>query len=255
MKRLEFYGAMTLRHLVHAVVETLRICTPTVIESVLGRLSPHDVDRRLDRWSRSIVERARIELSTSGLEHVASGESLVVMSNHQSLYDIPVIYRAFQRPLRMVAKDDLFRVPLWGTAMRRAGFVELDRGDRTRAIESLTRAADVLSRGLSLWIAPEGTRSADGQLGPFKRGGFHLAEDAGARILPVTIVGTDRVLPARGRRVQDGVLVSVVLHPTVDPRDYGSERRDELMAEVRNRIGSALPEGGRSPEPPQLEPS
>ena len=141
----------------------------------------------------------------------------------------------------MVAKGELFRVPLWGTAMRRAGFVELDRGDRTRAIESLSRATSVLSRGMSIWIAPEGTRSVDGTLGEFKRGGFHLAEDAGVRILPVTIVGTNLVLPAHGRSVTEGVGITVTLHPAVDPRDYGSERRAELIATLRQRIESALP--------------
>jgi 1-acyl-sn-glycerol-3-phosphate acyltransferase len=238
---------MTLRHLLHAAVETARISVPTVLDSVLGRLSPSAVDLRLDRWSQRIVERARIELTTSGLEHVTGGEAMVVMSNHQSLYDIPVLYRTLRLPLRMVAKDELFRVPLWGTAMRRAGFVELDRGDRSRAIESLSRATSVLAQGMSIWIAPEGTRSADGALGPFKRGGFHLAEDAGVRILPVTIAGTHRVLAARGRRVQDGVAVSVTVHSPVDPRHYGAEGRAELIAEVRARIASALPVGADAP--------
>lgn len=237
---------MTLGHLMHAVVETARISLPTVLESALGRLAPEAVDHRLERWSRRIVERAEIEIEieTPSVEHGTDGGAMVVMSNHQSLYDIPVLYSALQRPLRMVAKGELFRVPLWGNAMRRAGFVELDRSDRARAIASLSRAADVLSRGTSIWIAPEGTRSSDGTLGLFKRGGFHLAEEACVRILPVTINGTHEVLPARGRRVQNGVSVSVVLHPSVDPRDYGAERRDELVREVRSRIESAL---GRSP--------
>jgi 1-acyl-sn-glycerol-3-phosphate acyltransferase len=238
---------MTLRHLLHAVVETARISAPTVLESALGRLSPEKVDRRLDVWSSRIVERARIELETVGHEHLAGSGAMVVMSNHQSLYDIPVLYRAFRRPLRMVAKGELFRVPLWGTAMRSAGFVELDRGDRSRAIESLTRATSVLSRGMSIWIAPEGTRSVDGTLGEFKRGGFHLAEDAGVRILPVTIAGTNLVLPARGRSVTDGVAVTVTLHPPVNPGDYGPERRAELIAAVRQQIESTLPPGTLRP--------
>jgi 1-acyl-sn-glycerol-3-phosphate acyltransferase len=244
---------MTLRHLLHAAVETARISAPTVLESALGRLSPDNVDRRLDVWSRRIVERARIELTTVGDDQFAAGGAMVVMSNHQSLYDIPVLYRAFRRPLRMVAKGELFRVPLWGTAMRRAGFVELDRGDRTRAIESLSRATSVLSRGMSIWIAPEGTRSVDGTLGEFKRGGFHLAEDAGVRILPVTIVGTKLVLPARGRSVTEGVAVTVTLHPPIDPGDYGSERRAELIAAVRQRIESALLPA--TPRPSAAEPT
>jgi 1-acyl-sn-glycerol-3-phosphate acyltransferase len=232
---------MTLRHLLHAVAETGRISAPTLVEAALGRLTPEACDRRLDAWARRLLERAKIELKTVGVENVPE-EAVVVMSNHQSLYDIPVVYRALRRPLRMVAKGELFRVPVWGAAMRRAGFVEVDRSDRAQAIESLSHAKDSLARGISLWIAPEGTRSADGRLGPFKRGGFHLAEDAGARILPVTVIGTNRVLGARDRTVHDGVAVTVVLHPPVDPRDFGPERRNELIAAVRSAIASALPD-------------
>lgn len=238
---------MTIRHLLHAVVETGRISAPTLVEAALGKLSPATCDQRLAVWSGRILERAKIELQASGLEH-APDEAVVVMSNHQSLYDIPVLYRALRRPLRMVAKGELFRVPLWGAAMRRAGFVEVDRSDRARAIESLSEARSSLARGISLWIAPEGTRSVDGRLGPFKRGGFHLAEEAGARILPVTLVGTNRVLGAGDRTVHDGVVVSVVLHPPVDPAHFGPERRGELIASVRAAIASALPEAARDAE-------
>jgi 1-acyl-sn-glycerol-3-phosphate acyltransferase len=236
---------MTLRHLMHAVIETGRISAPTLVESALGRLTPSRCDARLEQWSARILERARIELKTIGLEHVPAGEAVVVMSNHQSLYDIPVLYRALKMPLRMVAKNELFRVPLWGSAMRRAGFVEVDRKDRARAIESLSAATGALSRGLSIWIAPEGTRSEDGGLGPFKRGGFHLAEDAGVRILPVTVIGTGQVLSARSHEVHDGVTVSVVLHPPIDPKAYGPEHREELVNAVRAAIASALPEPER----------
>jgi 1-acyl-sn-glycerol-3-phosphate acyltransferase len=239
-------GVMTLRHLLHAVAETARVSAPTLLDAGLGRLTRESCDARLDSWSRRIVEHAKIELTTIGLEHAPPDESMVVMSNHQSLYDIPLLYRALRRPLRMVAKRELFRVPLWGSAMRSAGFVEIDRSDRARAIESLSNAKSLLAQGVSLWIAPEGTRSADGRLGPFKRGGFHLAEEAGSRILPVTVVGSDRVLGARGRTVHDGVAVSVVLHPPVDPKNFGPERRNELIAAVRSAIASALGEGTRS---------
>jgi 1-acyl-sn-glycerol-3-phosphate acyltransferase len=244
---------MTFRHLLHAVVETARISAPTVVEAALGRLTRESCDKRLDAWSSRIVEHAKIELTTIGLEHAPPGEAMVVMSNHQSLYDIPLLYRALRRPLRMVAKRELFRVPLWGPAMRRAGSVELDRSDRARAIESLSNAKKVLEAGVSLWIAPEGTRSADGQLGAFKRGGFHLAEEAPARILPVTIVGSNRVLGARDRTVHDGIAVSVVLHAPVNPRDFGPERRNELIAAVRSAIAGPLGEKGRSDA--RLEPA
>jgi 1-acyl-sn-glycerol-3-phosphate acyltransferase len=100
-----------------------------------------------------------------------------------------------------------------------------------------------LQTGTSVWIAPEGTRSKDGRLGPFRRGGFHLALQSGCRILPITIIGTRAVLPAKGARVTDGCRVRVVVHAPVDPRGFGEERRVELTEVVRRVIASALGEG------------
>ncbi|RYZ08992.1 MAG: 1-acyl-sn-glycerol-3-phosphate acyltransferase [Myxococcales bacterium] len=193
------------------------------------------------QWSRALVDRAHIDLRVEGAERALPGESFVVMSNHQSLYDIPVIYQALQRRIRMVAKKELFRVPVWGRAMRRAGFIALDRDDRERSRQTLLASATELQHGTSIWIAPEGTRSLDGALGEFRKGGFHLALQSGARILPVTIVGTRAVLPAKGAHITDGCQVRVLVHPPVDPAEYGEARRDELVAHVRSVIASALP--------------
>jgi 1-acyl-sn-glycerol-3-phosphate acyltransferase len=140
----------------------------------------------------------------------------------------------------MVAKAELFRIPVWAQAMRAAGFVELDRSARDRAIESLERAKAALAQGTSIWIAPEGTRSRDGSLGAFKHGGFHLAAGAGAQILPVTVAGTRSILPAKGARVALGAIVRVTVHPPIDPAEYGNEVSDLLVQAVRSSIQSAL---------------
>ena len=188
---------MTISHLGNAIFHTLRICVPTVIQSALGTLTTPICDRRLDSWSAAIVRRARVDIAVQGLEHAPGDESFVVMSNHQSLFDIPVLFQALRpRRLRMVAKTELFRVPIWAGAMRAAGFVEVNRENRIAAMRSLERAREAIRAGTSIWIAPEGTRSETGELGVFKKGGFHLASGAGARILPVSVIGTGRILPA-----------------------------------------------------------
>ena len=235
---------MTAPHIAHAIWQTLRISVPTIWQGVRGSLTAEASDRRLAQWSRAIVQRARIELRVERAELATPGESFVLMSNHQSLYDVPVIYQALDRRIRMVAKKELFRVPVWGRAMQRAGFISLDRSNRERSKETLLASADTLHEGTSIWIAPEGTRSKDGQLGAFRKGGFHLALQSGCRILPITIVGTRAVLPAKGARVTDGCSVRVVLHPPVDPRSFGEARREELIEHVRNVIASALPAAG-----------
>jgi 1-acyl-sn-glycerol-3-phosphate acyltransferase len=232
---------MTLRHLANATYHTLRICIPTVIDSALGRVKTPTCDARLDSWSRAIVRYAEIEIDVSGLENAPDAESFVVMSNHRSHYDIPVLFQALRpRRLRMVAKAELFRVPIWAGAMRAAGFVEVNRKNRIAAMRSLERARAAIQGGTSIWIAPEGTRGAGAELGPFKKGGFHLAVGAQARILPISVVGTERILPARGTRVSDGQRVRVTVGAPIDPRAHPGAGLRELMAVVRERIASGL---------------
>lgn len=231
---------MTAPHIAHAVWHTLGISVPTIWQSLWGTLTPEVVDARLERWSRAIVERAHVDLHVHGSEHAVADESFVLMSNHQSLYDVPVIYQTLHRRIRMVAKQELFRVPIWGRAMRGAGFIALDRHSRERSRETLLASASVLSRGTCIWIAPEGTRSRDGELGEFRKGGFHLALQSGCRILPISIAGTRAVLPAKGAHITDGCTVHVTIHAPVDPRPFGEAGRDQLIAEVRAAIARGL---------------
>ncbi|MEO8906390.1 MAG: lysophospholipid acyltransferase family protein [Polyangiaceae bacterium] len=231
---------MSLRQLLQAAYATLRISVPTIFDAMRGRLSVQACDERLAWWSKRLLSNAQVSLRTTGLAHAESNEAFVVMSNHQSLYDIPALYQALPLRLRMVAKAELFRIPIWARAMRAAGFIELDRSARDRAIESLERAQAALAQGTSIWIAPEGTRSRDGTLGVFKLGGFHLAVAAGARILPVTVVGTNQILPAKGARVVVGAEVSVAVQAPVNPADFGGEVNDALVAAVRQSIARGL---------------
>jgi 1-acyl-sn-glycerol-3-phosphate acyltransferase len=231
---------VTLWHLTRAIAETARISAPTLVQGLSGTLTPEICDRRLLDWSRRLLAQAQIELRVVGLHEAPPDEAFVVMSNHQSLYDIPVMFQALRRRVRMVAKKELFKIPGWAQAMRMAGFVELDRSDRDSAIESLSHAEAALREGTNIWIAPEGTRSRDGALLPFKKGGFRLALSTGARILPVTIDGTRRTLSASGFSVRVGSEVTVTVSPPIDPRSYGEERRDQLIDDVRNAISSHL---------------
>ena len=229
---MEFSGAV----LAHAVVETMRISVPTVVEAFVG--GPLDVghDARLTSWSKRLLERVDVRLEVRGLEHADRHESYVIMTNHESVYDIPIVYQAIPKPIRMIAKAELFRVPVWGRAMRTSRFVPIDRGDRARAIQSLEQAKRTLADGISIWIAPEGTRSRTGALGPFKAGGFHLAMDTGAKILPVSIAGSRGILEADTYGVNSGVHVRVTVSPPIDASAYGPARRAELSDAVREAI-------------------
>ncbi len=233
---------MSLYHLTLAARDTLRVSAWVIWQGNFGNLKDEDADRWLDWWAERVLRDAQVEVEVEGRENALPDETYVIMSNHQSLYDIPVLFRSLQRRIRMVAKKELFYVPIWAQAMRRAGFVEVDRQRRERAIESLNQAGKALREGRNIWIAPEGTRSKTGRLGPFKKGGFYLAINAGAKILPVTIQGTRDALPADGWRVRNGARVHVTIGEPVDARAYGVERRDELMAAVRDAIAAPLPD-------------
>ena len=231
--------ALSLRN----IYETLAISAPTVADALAHRVTKAKCDARLDRWSRACVRNARIVLDVRGKEALAGGETFLVMSNHQSLYDIPVLFQSIGPNLRMIAKKELFRVPIFGGALAASGFIAIDRTDRHAAIRSLERAVELLGSGTHVWIAPEGTRSLSGQLLPFKKGAFYLALESGLPILPVTLHGTRNVLPAHGLLSRPGASVRVTIHGRVDPRPYalrGKPGRADLMEHVRQVLESAL---------------
>ncbi len=230
--------ALSLRN----IYETLAISWPTVVDALHRRVTKATCDDRLAHWSRSVVENAHIRLEVSGRQNMRPGETYLVMSNHQSLYDIPVLFHVVGPNIRMITKEELFRIPIFGGALAAAGFIAIDRSNRNAAIRSLERARALLASGTHVWIAPEGTRSRTGELLPFKKGGFYLALEASLPILPVTLRGTRDALPARGVRSSEGADVRVVIHPVVDVREYamrGKAARQELMDDVRRTIESS----------------
>ena len=231
------------RTLAVATARTLAISFPTVLDQLLGRTSMDACDARLKSWSRSLLDDVGIQVSVHGADHLQPRAPMVVMSNHQSLYDIPVIFQVVEQRLRMVSKIELASVPVWGAAMRASGFIFIDRRDREAAIRSLREARQMLDDGVLVWIAPEGTRSRDGTLAAFKKGGFVLAEEMGVPVLPISSDGTAAILPARTWDLQRDRPVRVTVHPRMSRETYDS--REAFMTAVRDVIASGL-----GPRPP-----
>ncbi len=193
----------------YAIQKTLAISIPTVADAYLGRLTRERCDERLAAWAGAILAQAGVAVEVHGREHVPA-RPVVFMSNHASQLDVPVLYQACPGSLRMVAKAELFRIPIWGRAMRDAGFVAVDRsGDRAQAKAAMAEAARIIHGGVSVWIAPEGTRSRDGSIGKLKRGGFRLAIETGTPIVPLYIEGAGRILPPGSRLLARGGKVRV----------------------------------------------
>jgi 1-acyl-sn-glycerol-3-phosphate acyltransferase len=227
-----------------SVYETFAISWPTVLDAALGRVEKEVCDARLASWCKKVVLHTRMNITVRGKEHMKSGATYLVMSNHQSHYDVPVLFYVLGANLRMITKVELFKIPIFGEAIRQAGFIAIDRSNRTRAIESLRIAKEKLASGVHVWIAPEGTRSKTGELLPFKKGGFNVALEANLPILPVTIQGTRQALRAQGMRTQPDAKIEVTIGEPIDPARYpGGElrvRREALMKDVRKVIESGL---------------
>jgi len=224
------------------VRETFAISWPTVVDAAMGRVTKQRCDARLDAWSRAVVASAGLILDLEERELRATGQRYVVMSNHQSLYDVPVLFRVFGPDIRMVAKRELFEVPVFGGAMRAAGFIAINRADARASVRTFGEACARLDEGTLVWIAPEGTRSRGGALLPFKPGAFQLAIDAQAPTLPVTLDGTRHVMPPGSLRSTAGTTVRVTIHPPVYPpaRGSGPAARRALMYQVRVAIESGF---------------
>jgi 1-acyl-sn-glycerol-3-phosphate acyltransferase len=194
----------------------------------------------LSLWAaRSGYRLAGIRVRTVGREHLEPNRAYLFIANHTSNLDPPVITSLLGRRVAIIAKQELFKIPLFGRAMRASSFVPVNRADPRSAVESVTNAAHVLQSGLGMLVFPEGTRSRDGRLLPFKKGPFELAMLAGVPVVPITIAGTHEAWP-KGRMALHAGEIVVHFHPPVDPHQF--QRREELLAAVRATIQSALPE-------------
>ncbi|HEY4183054.1 MAG TPA: lysophospholipid acyltransferase family protein [Kofleriaceae bacterium] len=208
-----------------------RVTAPTLVEVVRGDLRREDIDERTHWFARQVIDLLQIRLTATGAERVPTGRAYVYMSNHQSHLDIPMLYATLpSSTIRMLAKKELFQIPLWGRALRRAEFIEVDRGNHAKAVASIEAASELVRQGVSIWLAPEGSRSRDGRILPLKKGGFHLAVGTNTPIVPVAVRGTINVLPRGGASARLGQDVRVTIG---DPIPVEGRDIDGLVQEVK----------------------
>ena len=184
------------------------------------------------------VKAAGIRVRLEGMENVQPGVQYIFLSNHVSNLDPPVLLPRIPGMTSVFLKRELMKIPLLGTAMRMGKFVPVARGNsREDAQRSVEAAADALNSGLHITVFPEGTRSPDGKLLPFKKGAFFLAEATGAPIIPVVITGTEQMMPKKTLRITPGEAYVRFL-PPIRPQDSSS--REELMERVRRAMENEL---------------
>lgn len=219
--------------------------------TVASRRTAYWLGGRIFKFCLALVG---IRVSVSGLDCVRPGQALIMMGNHVSLLDGFVLPAVLPFPTLAVEKRENFAIPVYGWFMRKWGNIPIAREDRVQAIRDLDSARAYLFGNPDVWIVvmPEGTRTPDGSLGPFKKGGFHLAVATGAPIVPYTLVGSYDVHHKGSWLVHPGEM-EVVLHPAIDPSAYGRERLNDLMATVRRAIASRLPARSNEPLPAGIE--
>ena len=188
-------------------------------------------------WSWLILKTSGIRVRVEGLEHANLAQTAIYCVNHQSAMDIPVLYASLPVQFRFVAKRSLFNMPFMGWHLRRSGHIPVDRDRPREALKSMKRVAQEIREGKSVLLFPEGHRSRNGQLLPFKAGSFYIAILAGVPIVPITLNGTAYVLKPDTYHVRAGQ-TEMIVHPAIETQNLTLKDVDKLADQVRGVIAS-----------------
>jgi len=196
-------------------------------------------------WAKTIIFFTAVPLKVEGLEKIPASPC-IFMSNHQSYFDVITLIASLPRPARFVAKRILKFIPVFGQLMWASGHIIIDRANPKQAFSELDRAAERINQGVSVLVFPEGTRSIDHKLGPFKKGGFVLAIKSKVPIMPISITGTQSMMPKGRYSFQRPKLIQVKISEPINLADLDLSQKQALMDLVRKAIiqgfGSETPE-------------
>ena len=230
-----------LRILTVTIYATLRITLIVLYRvNIRGGYPRWFGDKWLKWWAGKLVDAVKIHYTVVDPNklNIEPGKRYVIMSNHRSHYDIPLMILCLPGSIRMLTKKEFFKVPLWGRGLKAGEFISIDRSDLERAKKDLASARAKMESGIVLWISPEGTRSRTGRLGPFKKGGLIMAIESGATIIPVGIQGTENVLRPKTTDFFLDQDVTITIGSPIEASSYTLEQRDQLLEEVRKSIAN-----------------
>jgi 1-acyl-sn-glycerol-3-phosphate acyltransferase len=182
-------------------------------------------------WGKTMLALSGVSVKVIGAENIPGDTPLIFMANHQSNFDILTVLAHIPMQFRWISKKEVFHTPLMGPAMRKAGYISIDRENRTKAIRSLDDAAEKIKNGKSVMTFPEGTRSPDGEIKPLKKGLFHLAMRSKVPIIPISIIGSRDIMPKKSLRITPGRITMIIDKP-INTSEYDMKDRDKLMKKV-----------------------
>lgn len=193
-------------------------------------------------WGKVILFFSGVKVELRGnLDSITPYRSCIFMANHQSAFDIFVLLARLPIPFRWVAKEELFKIPIFGPSMRRAGYIPINRANPRDAVKSLSHAVRRIREGISVVVFPEGTRSGDGRLLPFKGGGFILAIRSTAPIIPTAVIGTFEVKKRGGFWVHPRTVI-VSFGTPIETKGYKTRDKEVLKNKVFNALSDLLNE-------------
>ncbi|MBL7480758.1 lysophospholipid acyltransferase family protein [Legionella bononiensis] len=203
------------------------------------------VDKTIHHWIDQLLNEVKVDYKVINDLNVQPqpGEATILMCNHSSAYDIPLGFKAFpNHSIRMLAKKELSRIPILGKGMKAAEFPFVDRKNRYQAIKDLAYAQQLMESGIIIWIAPEGTRSKDGKLAPFKKGSFITAIQAKATIIPIGIRGAFDILPARSFQINLNQKAEIHIGKPIKASEFTVDNKDELINQTYQAIKELIGE-------------
>jgi 1-acyl-sn-glycerol-3-phosphate acyltransferase len=190
-------------------------------------------------WGKIILAVAGVKVVVRGLENIEADRPYIFAANHQSQFDIFAMQGCLDFDFRWLAKQELFRIPLFGRAMRLAGYIAIDRSHGREAMKSLLEAAERIAAGTSVILFPEGTRSRDGKLHEFKAGGMVLAIKSGVPVVPVGIAGTFAILP-KGRLLARPGRITIRIGKPVETKGLTAGQKHELATRIHDEVARLL---------------
>jgi 1-acyl-sn-glycerol-3-phosphate acyltransferase len=193
-------------------------------------------------WAKIILWVCGVRVQVEGLENLDLRGPRIYLSNHQSAFDIFALLAHLPVHFKFILKQELMKIPILGLAMRRARYIAIDRADPRKALASMKEAAARVRKGASVLIFPEGTRSKDGRLQPFKKGGFHLAVMSGCDLVPIAIVNSRDINPKGSFRIKKGTFKMRIGEPILTD-GYSRKDIDDLMDQVRKAMVRLMPAG------------